>query len=53
MQSWLEKYIIQTSIPAWLFLSILVVMALVIVLCVGWRVYKAGIENPAKVVNSE
>ena len=53
MQSWLEKYIKQTSIPAWLFLSILVVMALVIVLCVGWRVYKAGVENPAKVVNSE
>jgi len=27
--------------------------ALVIVLCVGWQVYRASIENPAEVVKSE
>jgi hypothetical protein len=25
----------------------------VIVLCVGWQVYKSSIENPAEVVKSE
>ena len=52
MQRWLEQYVKQTIIPAWIYLSILFAMALVIVLCVGWRVYKSSAENPAKVVNS-
>jgi hypothetical protein len=37
-------------VPAWIYLSILLTLALVIVLCVGWRVYKASVENPADVV---
>ena len=53
MQRWLEQYVKQTGIPAWVYLSILCVMALVIVLCVGWQVYKASVENPAKVINKE
>ena len=53
MQRWLEHYVKQTSIPAWIYLSIICVLALVIVLCVGWQVYKASIENPAEVVKSE
>ena len=53
MQRWLEHYAIQTNIPAWIYLSILFVMALVIVLCVGWQVYKTSIENPAEVVKME
>jgi ABC-type antimicrobial peptide transport system permease subunit len=53
MRRWLEQYIKQTNIPAWIYLSILVVMALVIIFCVGWRVYKASVENPADVVKSE
>jgi ABC-type antimicrobial peptide transport system permease subunit len=53
MQRWLEQYVKQTNIPAWLYLSILFVMALIIVLCVGWQVYKSSIENPADVVKSE
>jgi cell division protein FtsX len=53
MQRWLENYVKQTSIPAWVYLSILIAMALVIVACVGWRVYRASVENPAKVMKME
>ena len=53
MQRWLEQYVKQTNIPIWIYLSILCVMALVIVLCVGWQVYKTSVENPAEVVKSE
>jgi len=53
MQRWLEQYVKQISIPAWLYLAIVFVLALVIVLCVGWQVYRASIENPAEVVKSE
>ena len=53
MQRWLEHYVIQTNIPAWIYLSIMCALAMVIVLCVGWQVYKSSIENPAKVVKSE
>ena len=50
VQRWLEHYVIRTSIPAWVYLSIILVMALVIVLCVGWQVYKSSVENPADVI---
>jgi len=53
IQRWLEHYVKQTSIPAWIYLSILFVMAIVIVLCVGWQVYRSSIENPAEVVKRE
>jgi len=53
MRRWLEQYVKQTSIPAWVYLSILCVLALVIVLCVGWQVYKTSVENPAEMVKSE
>ena len=50
MQRWLEQYVKQTSIPAWIYLLIILVLVLLIALCVGWRVYKSSIENPADVV---
>jgi ABC-type antimicrobial peptide transport system permease subunit len=53
MQRWLEQYVKQTSIPAWIYLTILFVMALAIVLCVGWQVNKASVENPAEVLKRE
>ena len=53
MQRWLEQYVKQTSIPAWIYLGITFVMALMIVLCVGWQVYKVSIENPTEVIKSE
>jgi hypothetical protein len=53
MQRWLENYVKQTNIPAWIYVLIICAMALVIILCVGWRVFKASVENPAEVVKSE
>ena len=53
MQRWLEQYVIQTGIDAWIYVTILLALTLVIILCVGWRVWKASIENPADVVKSE
>ena len=53
MHRWLENYVKQTSIAAWVYLTILFVLALVIVLCVGWQVYKTSVENPAEVVKRE
>ena len=53
MQRWLENYVKQTNIPVWIYLGIICALALVIVLCIGWQVYRASIENPADVVKSE
>jgi ABC-type lipoprotein release transport system permease subunit len=53
MQRWLEQYVKQTGIPVWIYLLILFALALIIILCVGWQVYKSSIENPAEVVKSE
>jgi hypothetical protein len=53
MKQWLEQYVKQTSISAWIYLSIIFAMAFVIILCVGWRVYKASVENPAEVLKTE
>jgi ABC-type antimicrobial peptide transport system permease subunit len=53
MKQWIEKYVRQTDISAWIYITILLVMASIIVLCVGWRIYKASVENPAEVVKTE
>jgi len=53
MKRWLENYVKQTSIPTWIYLSILFALALIIVLSVGWQVYKTSVENPAEVVKKE
>lgn len=53
MQRWLEHYVKHTDIPVWIYLSIVFVMALVIILCIGHQVYKASTENPAVVINAE
>jgi len=50
MKKWLEQYNLQTSIPLWLYVAILPAPVLIIVLSVGWQVYKSSIENPAEVV---
>ncbi|GHU68869.1 hypothetical protein AGMMS49983_21810 [Clostridia bacterium] len=53
MHRWLEQYVRQTDISAWIYLAILAALALIIILCVGWQVYKASVENPADVMKSE
>jgi hypothetical protein len=50
MQRWLENYVKQTSIPLWIYALIICVLASIVVLCVGWRVYRSSIENPVEVI---
>jgi ABC-type antimicrobial peptide transport system permease subunit len=51
MKRWLEHYVIQTAMSAWIYLSILLALIMLIVLCVGGRVYKTSRENPVKALN--
>ncbi len=53
MKRWIEQYIQQTTISAWIYLSILLVLSGIIILCVGWRVYQVARQNPAEVVKAE
>ncbi|MDR1454859.1 MAG: FtsX-like permease family protein, partial [Tannerella sp.] len=53
MRRWLEQYVLQTDIPAWIYLAILLLLTCVVAACVGWRVYRASIENPADVIKNE
>jgi len=53
MQRWLENYMKQTSIPVWIYLSIVFAMATVIVFCVGWKVLETARRNPAETLKSE
>jgi hypothetical protein len=51
MKRWLEHYVIQTEMSAWIYLSILLALIMVIVMCVGGRVYKTSCENPIDALN--
>jgi hypothetical protein len=50
MKRWLENYVLQTEMSAWIYLSILLALIAVIVLCVGGRVYKTSRENPVNAI---
>jgi hypothetical protein len=52
MKRWLENYVVQTEINAWVYLSILLALFMAIVLCVGGRVYKTSCENPVDSIKS-
>jgi cell division protein FtsX len=51
MKRWLQQYVLQTEMSAWVYLSILLALILVIILCVGGRVYKTSRENPVNALN--
>ena len=53
MKKWLESYIEQTTISAWIYLAIFSGIGLLILLCIGWRVWQAARQNPAEVIKSE
>ena len=53
MKRWLEGYSRQTEISLWIFLAIFVGVSVLVMLCIGWRVWKAANENPADAVKSE
>jgi ABC-type lipoprotein release transport system permease subunit len=48
MKHWLESYVVQTEISAWIYVSILLTLIMAIVLCVGGKVYRTSHANPAE-----
>jgi ABC-type antimicrobial peptide transport system permease subunit len=52
MKRWLENYILQTDISAWIYASILFALIMAIVVCVGGKVYRTSRENPVNAIKS-
>jgi hypothetical protein len=50
MKSWLEKYVLQTEIKAWIYMTITAGVAFIMAFCMARRVYLAARENPAETV---
>lgn len=53
MKHWLEAYVIQTDISWWIYAAILTVVITIILISIGWRIWQAAHQNPAKVIKSE
>jgi succinate dehydrogenase hydrophobic anchor subunit len=53
MKRWLEGYVKQTSMDAWVFVAIFLIVFVVIVVSIFSTVWKAANQNPAEVVKSE
>ena len=53
MERWLQNYVKQTSMDAWLFVSIFLAVFLVIVLSTVYVIWMAARQNPAEVVKNE
>ena len=53
MNHWLESYVRRTSINLWIYTTIFAGIAIIILLCIGWRVWQAAQQNPAEVIKSE
>ena len=53
MKQWLEGYSRQTSIGIEVFLGIFFGTAILVLLCIGWHVWRAANENPATAVKKE
>ena len=47
IQPWIEGYILQVEIPLWLCPAIWGAVALLVALCIGWRVWKTANSRPA------
>jgi hypothetical protein len=52
MKEWIEQYVKQTEMSAWIYVAILLALMLAIVVCVGGKVYRTSRENPAVAVKS-
>lgn len=53
MKGWLEGYSRQTGVGIGVFLGIFIGMAFLVMLCIGWHVWRAANENPATTVKKE
>ena len=47
MKPWLEQYVVQTEISWWIYVGIFLAVALLVALCIGWRVWKTATARPA------
>ena len=47
MKTWVEQYVLQTPMSWWLFAGIFLGIALLVTLCIGWRVWKTATARPA------
>jgi ABC-type antimicrobial peptide transport system permease subunit len=52
MKRWLENYVVRTEISAWVYVSILLVLLMTVILCVGGKVYRTSRENPIEAIKS-
>jgi ABC-type antimicrobial peptide transport system permease subunit len=50
MKRWLEGYVVQTEMSAWMYVAILLALIMTIVICVGGRVYRTSRENPVEAI---
>lgn len=50
MKRWLENYSRQTNVGIEVFLGIFIGMVFLVMLCIGWHVWRAANENPATAV---
>lgn len=53
MKQWLQSYIEQTTISSWIYMAIFAEIAFIITICIGWRVWQAARQNPAKTIKAE
>lgn len=53
MKSWLQNYVIQTSISFWIYPLLFITLLSIITTCIYWRIWKAANSNPAEVIKSE
>ncbi len=51
MKPWVEQYVIQMAIPWWLYVGIFLANALLVILCIGWRVWKTVNARPAEEIS--
>lgn len=49
----IDSYVRQTSIDGWVYISIFVVIAIILLLSIIWRVWKVARQNPAEIIKSE
>ena len=50
MRHWLEQYVEQTTVSAWIYFLIYIGMGVIVCLSIGSRVWKAVRQNPAEVI---
>jgi hypothetical protein len=53
MRKWIDNYVRQTAIDGWIYIGIFVVVAIILLLSIIWRVWKAARQNPAEIIKSE